>query len=143
MSNTWKWIIGLGVGAFLLAHPFTRQIVKLILPLGSGWDDLVELALIIAFGYLVISRGWIKWEKLQTFRSIDRDKNTRVKQVAWVTLAIGGACLYPGFVNAITGLVMFARPIIDPSYIVVLVTVLILVVVGWNVISFIDKRSTK
>ena len=38
------WFIGIAVFAFCMWNPITRQIVLIILPFGSGLDDLVFLA---------------------------------------------------------------------------------------------------
>lgn len=41
MKNWQKVAIGGVVGSALIAHPVTRQVVFFVLPLGSGWDDVL------------------------------------------------------------------------------------------------------
>jgi len=41
------WVIGLVIAALLFGNPMTRSIILWILPLGSGIDDLIFLALLI------------------------------------------------------------------------------------------------
>ena len=69
MSNWAKIIWGLLIAALLLVTPFTRQIILIILPLGSGIDDLLffvflTLALLVFLikanaGLLHKIREWI------------------------------------------------------------------------------------
>ena len=47
-SNWAKTLITLCVLMLIMANPFTRQLVLLILPLGSGVDDLIFLILLFA-----------------------------------------------------------------------------------------------
>ena len=52
------WVaVGALVFAILLWHPLSRQIIILILPLGSGYDDLLGLVGLIIGGLLLL--GWL------------------------------------------------------------------------------------
>jgi hypothetical protein len=59
-------IVALGALAFalLLWHPFSRQIIVLILPLGSGYDDLLGLIGLVVGGVFLF--GWI-WTGIPTW----------------------------------------------------------------------------
>jgi len=59
-------IVALGALAFalLLWHPFSRQIIVLILPLGSGYDDLLGLIGLVVGGVLLF--GWV-WTGIPTW----------------------------------------------------------------------------
>jgi len=50
--------VGALVFALLLWYPFSRQIIILILPLGSGYDDLLGLIGLILGGVLLFSWIW-------------------------------------------------------------------------------------
>ena len=52
-----KLALGVLVFVLLLWHPLTRQAIVLILPLGSGYDDLLGLAGLIVGGLLLF--GWV------------------------------------------------------------------------------------
>ncbi|UCC63786.1 MAG: hypothetical protein JSV36_01635 [Anaerolineae bacterium] len=50
--------VGALVFALLLWYPLSRQIIILILPLGSGYDDLLGLIGLILGGVLLFSWIW-------------------------------------------------------------------------------------
>ena len=50
--------VGALVFALLLWYPLSRQIILLILPLGSGYDDLLGLIGLIVGGVLLFSWIW-------------------------------------------------------------------------------------
>lgn len=45
--------------AWLLWNPFTRQAVIIVLPLGSGIDDLIVTVLVIAAMVIAFVQGWV------------------------------------------------------------------------------------
>ena len=47
------------VCAWLLWNPFTRQIVIVVLPLGSGVDDLIVVVLVILAAVIAFVQGWV------------------------------------------------------------------------------------
>ena len=53
-----KVAIGALVFVILLWHPTTRQIIIFILPLGSGYDDLLGLIGLIVGGFFLLSWIW-------------------------------------------------------------------------------------
>ncbi len=53
-----KVAIGALVFVFLLWHPTSRQIIIFILPLGSGYDDLLGLIGLIIGGVFLFSWIW-------------------------------------------------------------------------------------
>jgi hypothetical protein len=117
--------------------PFTRRIILFILPLGTGIDDLVVWVCIIGLAVYGIAKGWIKFEKHKTFQRIDRDKNTKVKQAAWAIIVfVIGLLLAPGLGDNL----LYGDPL-DVDTIAILSAAAILVIVGWQVISYIDKRN--
>lgn len=56
VSNWTKVLIVLCVLALLLANPLTRQMILLILPLGSGIDDLIFFVVLAAIGAVLLVR---------------------------------------------------------------------------------------
>lgn len=56
VSNWAKVLIVLCVLALLLANPLTRQMILLILPLGSGIDDLIFFVVLAAIGAVLLVR---------------------------------------------------------------------------------------
>ena len=52
-----KVAVGALICVLLLWHPVTRQAIIFILPLGSGYDDLLGLAALIVGGIFLL--GWI------------------------------------------------------------------------------------
>lgn len=59
-----KVAIGALLFVILLWHPTTRQIIIFILPLGSGYDDLLGLIGLIVGGVCLL--GWI-WTGIPTW----------------------------------------------------------------------------
>lgn len=57
--NWWKTALVLAVVAFLFWNPITRRIIILILPLGSGIDDLIVIVALVLILILAFVRGWI------------------------------------------------------------------------------------
>jgi hypothetical protein len=53
-----KAAIGALVFVILLWHPISRQMIILLLPLGSGYDDLLGLIGLIVGGVLLFSWIW-------------------------------------------------------------------------------------
>jgi len=56
LSNWAKTMIVLCVLLLLLANPVTRQMILLILPLGSGIDDLIFFVVLAAIGFVLLLR---------------------------------------------------------------------------------------
>lgn len=55
MGKWLKTIIALVVGVWLIRFPPTRALIIFLLPLGSGWDDVVAiLFLVVATGIYII-----------------------------------------------------------------------------------------
>lgn len=54
LSNWAKTMIVLGLMVLAMAIPITRKILFLILPLGSGIDDLIFFILLFVFGIVVL-----------------------------------------------------------------------------------------
>lgn len=59
-----KVALGALVFALLLWHPLSRQAIVFVLPLGSGYDDLLGLLGLIIGGVLLL--GWI-WTGIPTW----------------------------------------------------------------------------
>jgi hypothetical protein len=53
-----KVAIGALIFVILLWHPVSRQVIVFLLPLGSGYDDLLGLAALIVGGILLFSWVW-------------------------------------------------------------------------------------
>jgi hypothetical protein len=65
MRGRLLWVaLGALVLAILLWHPTSRQIIILILPLGSGFDDLLGLIGLIVGGLFLF--GWL-WTGIPTW----------------------------------------------------------------------------
>lgn len=54
LSNWAKAMIVLGLMVLAMAIPITRKILLLILPLGSGIDDLIFFVLLFLFGTVAL-----------------------------------------------------------------------------------------
>lgn len=65
LSNWTKVLIVLCVLALLLANPVTRQVILLILPLGSGIDDLIFFVVLAAIGFVLLMRVLPVQDKVQ------------------------------------------------------------------------------
>jgi hypothetical protein len=142
MNKTLSIFLGLVIGAFLLYQPITRSIIKFLLPMGSGWDDLIEIALIIGAVCYGVGWGWIRWNKTKTFRKIDRNRNLRVKQVAWVAgMAIVSLIVSPSTLGSVGNFIMYGYPV-DLLVYLTLAIILILTIGGWKAISFYDRRRS-
>lgn len=57
LSNWAKTMIVLCVLLFLMLNPLTRQVIILILPLGSGIDDLIFFVLLFVTVTVFLIRG--------------------------------------------------------------------------------------
>jgi hypothetical protein len=57
LSNWAKTMIVLCVLLFLMINPITRQVIVLILPLGSGIDDLIFFILLFVTVTVFLIRG--------------------------------------------------------------------------------------
>jgi hypothetical protein len=57
MPNWLKVVIALAVVALLFGHPITRAGITWLLPLGSGFDDTIELAAIVVALVILVTRG--------------------------------------------------------------------------------------
>lgn len=60
MMSKGKWlqfiVVGLGV-LWLLRFPPTRALIVWLLPLGSGWDDLVAMILIVVVVVVLVIKN--------------------------------------------------------------------------------------
>jgi hypothetical protein len=135
------WLIlgGAVATAFFVWHPLTRRIIIWLLPLGRGIDDLIALILIVVALWFGGRSWWINWNKTKAFRRIDRDKNLKVKQVALVTLAGIAALFVPGFTDCAMRTLLYGKAP-DPTMLVTLGATLIVMMAGWNLLSYLDKR---
>lgn len=53
--------------AILLANPYTRTIIILILPLGSGVDDFIEIVALLVFLIIMATKTRDNWDKIVTW----------------------------------------------------------------------------
>jgi hypothetical protein len=49
---------GLVFMALLLLHPLSRSVIYFLLPLGSGADDYVAIALLVIAATILFIKGW-------------------------------------------------------------------------------------
>jgi hypothetical protein len=139
-KQRWMWLVTI-LGLMFL-HPVTRRIVLFILPLGSGKDDLLELIL-IGIAVLYWGRRWyIKWDKTKAFRDNDRHPNTKVKQSAWVVLAVIVTILMPGMKVSLYNCFLYGNGV-DSNMLITFGISLGIIIVGWNIISFFDRRKNR
>jgi membrane protease YdiL (CAAX protease family) len=138
--NLTNFIIGLALFAFGMWHPLTRKIILVILPLGRGFDDLLFILALICLVIFGSAKGWIKWNKMKTFRKVDRDRNTRVKQSAWLVLTMLFVVFSP-FTQSVWPMILYGRSP-DPSIWITLLITLVAVIGGWRLISFLDRRKS-
>lgn len=128
---------------YMLWNPVTRPIIKFLLPLGSGWDDLLEIVLWVGLLGLLGYNTYVGWNKKKTFREIDRNRNTKVKQMTWVFLALIGSMIFiPGFADTAKRAVFYGKPV-DLTFWITLMVVTAVTVIGWQIISYIDRRRSK
>lgn len=143
MNKSLKIGLGLVVAIYLMAMPFTRKIILVILPLGRGWDDFAFMILLVVGLLYWAGKGWVDWNKTKTFRKIDRHRNTRVKQVAWVALSIIASLFVPGYLYDLGNLLMYGKEFDPfPAFITTVVT-LTAAIGGWNIISYFDRKESK
>ena len=60
MNSKGKWfsfIVGALIVIWLLRFPITRAVILWLLPLGSGWDDLVQIVLIILIVFVYATKN--------------------------------------------------------------------------------------
>lgn len=139
--NFFKWLfIALGI-FFVFANPFLRQAFLWILPLGRGIDDLIEAVAILIIGVLLAGRGYAKWKTMQDFRVVNRKSNTKLKQYVLVVLTVLLALVIPPAGSALWSMFFFAIPITDPTVFIEMGIAFIIVIVGWNLIGYFDKRK--
>lgn len=147
MENwNWKRIgIGLGIGALMMLHPLGRKIILFLLPLGKGWDDFVAIFLIIAFLIWLGATSWTRWNKMKSMRAVNAYPNTRLKQAVLATLCIIAFFVYPTTGRAIGNAILFSKSseLSSPEFIIPTAIIAIVIVAGWNIISYIDKRNFK
>ena len=69
MSRIGKILLWVGSTMLLLVLPPTRMLIWYILPLGSGWDDIVFIVLFIAFIFFfgVGSVNGVFWRRIKDF----------------------------------------------------------------------------
>jgi hypothetical protein len=67
MTTLTKVLVGLGLLALLLWHPFTRSIIFTILPLGRGIDDIAFWVVAVLFLFVAFLKGWINMPKIKRF----------------------------------------------------------------------------
>ena len=65
MRNWVKLVIGLFILAILFANPTTRMIIKILLPLGSGVDDAIEIVAIIIALTILVHKLVYDWDSVK------------------------------------------------------------------------------
>ena len=82
MTNKGKWfqiILGSFVVIWLLRFPPTRMIILWLLPLGSGWDDAIQIVLIVVVLLLWSTKnvffGKSLRKRFDIFKNIFKDEN--------------------------------------------------------------------
>lgn len=55
----WKLVLVLVLVVVLFRVPFTLRLIVFLLPLGSGFDDLIEIVALVALVVLLFVKGWI------------------------------------------------------------------------------------
>lgn len=56
----WHVLVGLFAALFLFINPITRPMIVWLLPLGSGWDDLVIIVLLVLIGVGIWTGLWVR-----------------------------------------------------------------------------------
>lgn len=59
MSPALKTAVALLVVGLLFAHPLSRRVIIVILPLGSGIDDLIAIVALGLAALLAFVQGWV------------------------------------------------------------------------------------
>lgn len=66
--RNWRTLMACVLGLIcLMSIPFTRAVIVWMLPLGSGMDDLVFFALVLAAAVLLLIRAAPMKDKLKAF----------------------------------------------------------------------------
>lgn len=55
----WKLALGLLLVVVLFRVPQTLRLIVFLLPLGSGFDDLVEIVALLALAIVLFAKGWV------------------------------------------------------------------------------------
>lgn len=78
MTTLTKIIIAFLILFGLIAHPVTRRLIFIILPLGRGWDDLLFWIALIGLITVLFIKGWVNLPKLPKFLSkIDQEEHQK------------------------------------------------------------------
>jgi len=140
-NNKWlKWIIGLAVVAFLFANPITRRIILFLLPLGRGVDDFIELLAILTLIGVALARGWIRFNPVKFVRKLNQKTSVRVKQAFLTAVLAVSLFLIPYTGNQIWDLLLFGKSISDPTFFVILGVDIVVLILGWNILSWRYKK---
>ena len=58
MRKWWHWAL-LFIGIIVLLRiPATRDAIFWLLPLGSGFDDLIEIVALVLLAVILFAKGW-------------------------------------------------------------------------------------
>jgi hypothetical protein len=139
MKKEYRFAIIALIALFLFWHPLTRKIIFVILPLGRGLDDLIAVILLVGLILWGSRRWWIEWNKTKAFRKIDRDRNIRVKQATLVVIIFMALVLTQ--CSSMQDVILFGKPASSELITVSLISSAV-IVIGWNVISFFDRRRS-
>ena len=60
MPKWLKVVLFLAVAFWLLRFPPTRYAILWLLPLGSGWDDIVQGVILFLLAWLLLAKGIVK-----------------------------------------------------------------------------------
>lgn len=135
IKSKWlQWIVILIVVAFLLANPLTRGVILFLLPLGSGFDDLIEIVAIILLVGLLLALGWVQFDLGNFVRGLNAF--ARAKEVVLLAIFVGLIFLVPYTREMVLGLFLFGTPITDPTFFLTLAAEFVAVILGWALFSW-------
>ena len=78
-KGKWLQYIGIAfVSIWVLRFPATRAVIVWLLPLGSGWDDLVQMILLAVIVFLFVTKNVFFGKKIKDrfswFKNIFKDE---------------------------------------------------------------------
>lgn len=139
----WNWK-HVGIGAVILAlalgWPPTRAIIKFILPLGGGIDDLIFwIALVIAL--LVWEGRWYKAWKIREDVAFVNRRGGKIQQIVITALVVMVALFVPYTGEPIQRYFLMGQNLFTPGTFIALGAEALIILAVWAIASLPTKKG--
>ena len=135
-----NFIIAVSVIILLYWLPFTRPVIRWLLPMGSGFDDLIQVAALVILSVYLIARAYYTFQKTEQFRMVNNHHNSKLKHIVIVVLAFISLIITSG--SEVGATLLYGKPLSITTAIVIAAHTLTVAVL-WIVASYFDRRNIK